>query len=105
MKKIVFVAALLGASAFGAHAQTSTAPSADGETPAIATPDQTNPTAPVAGQNSFTEAQAKERLEEAGYSNVTDLKLSEQGVWQASASKDGKPVKASMDYQGNIVAE
>ncbi|EHS49510.1 hypothetical protein PDO_3135 [Rhizobium sp. PDO1-076] len=107
MKKIVFVAAILGASAVSAFAQTSTTttPSSDGETPAIATPDETNPTAPVAGENSFTEAQAKQRLEEAGYSNVTELKLSEQGVWQAMADKDGKPVKASLDYQGNIVAE
>jgi hypothetical protein len=25
-------------------------------------------------------------------------------VWQGSATKDGKPVKVSLDYQGNIVA-
>jgi hypothetical protein len=31
------------------------------------------------------------------------LTLDDKGVWQASAMKDGKPVKVSLDYQGNIV--
>lgn len=70
----------------------------------MATPDSNNPTAPVAGANSFTEEQAKDRIEKAGYSGLTGLKLDDKGVWQASASKDGKPVKVSLDYQGNIVA-
>jgi hypothetical protein len=104
MKKIILAAALIGASALTAFAQTTPAPSTDGNTPAVATPDTKNPTAPVAGANSFTEAQAKDRIEKAGYTGVTGLKLDDKGVWQASATKDGKPVKVSLDYQGNIVA-
>ncbi|CAN7639415.1 PepSY domain-containing protein [Rhizobium sp. LjRoot98] len=105
MKKLIFATALLSASALAAHAQTTTAPAAAGDTPAVATPDTANPAAPVEGANSFTEAQAKERMEAAGYSPVSDLKLDEQGVWQAMGTKDGKPVAVSMDYQGNIVSK
>lgn len=104
MKNIIFAAALVGASAFTAAAQTSSAPSADGTTPALATPETKNPTAPVAGANSFTEAQAKDRIEKAGYTGLSGLKLDDTGIWQAAATKDGKPVKVTLDYQGNISA-
>jgi hypothetical protein len=103
MKTIIFAAAVICAAGLSAHAQTT--PSTDGETPAIATPDQKNPAAPVAGANSFTEDQARTRIEEAGYTNVADLKLDANGIWQASATKDSKPVTVSLDYQGNIVAQ
>ena len=72
-------------------------------TPAVTTPGTNNAGAPVAGANSFTEAQAKDLIEKAGFADVTDLKLDDKGVWQASATKDGKPAKVSLDYQGNIV--
>lgn len=49
-------------------------------------PDTTNPAAPVPGENSFTEAQAKERMEGKGYSDVTALTKGEA----ASAMKSGK---------------
>ncbi|WP_049810616.1 hypothetical protein, partial [Bradyrhizobium japonicum] len=35
---------------------------------------QNNSEKPVSGANSFTEGQAKSKIEEAGYSNVTSLK-------------------------------
>lgn len=104
MRTMIFAAALLGASALSAVAQTSATPSNDANTPAVATPGTKNPTAPVAGHNSFTQAQAKERMEKAGYSGVTALKLDDKGVWQSSAMKDGKSVSVTLDYQGNIVA-
>jgi len=72
------------------------------ETPAVATPDSNNPDAPVQGENSFTEDQAKSRIEEAGYSDVTGLKLGEDGVWQASAMKGTDKVTVQLDYQGNV---
>lgn len=106
MKKIILAAALLGATAMSAAAQTSApATSTDGNTPAVATPETKNPTAPVEGANSFTEAQAKTRIEEAGYSEVKDLKKDDKGIWMASGMKDGKMVTISMDYQGNVVAK
>ncbi|MCA1494640.1 PepSY domain-containing protein [Sinorhizobium alkalisoli] len=103
MKNLIIIAAALGAVATTALAQT--APSPDGNTPAIATPDTQNPAAPVEGANSFTEAQAKARIEEAGYTDVAGLKLDEKGVWQATAMKDGKSVSVALDYQGNVTAQ
>ena len=96
MKKMIFAAALVCATAVSAYAQTTTVPATDGETPAVATPDTTNTTAPVEGANSFTEAQAKERIEAAGYTGLTGLKLDEKGVWQATAMKDGKSMSARL---------
>ena len=106
MKNILIATAIVALSASSAFAQTAT-PNAnpDGNTPAVATPAEKNPTAPVKGANSFTEDQAKTRIGEAGYSAITELKLDDQGVWQAKATKDGKPVAVSMDYQGNIVSK
>lgn len=101
MKNIIFgVAVLLGAAAAPALAQTSSA----GNTPAIATPGTQNPTAPVPGKNSFTEDQARERMEGAGYTEVKGLKLDDQGIWRATAMKDGKSVSVALDFQGNVTA-
>jgi hypothetical protein len=105
MRRLLLAAALVGASTFGAFAQTSTTPTTDGDTPAVATPDSKNATAPVEGANSFTEDQAKERIVEAGYANVTELALDDKGIWKAKAMKAGKAVTVALDYQGNIVAK
>lgn len=105
MRKYLLAAALLSVSAIASHAQTTTPPATDGDTPAVATPDTSNATAPVEGANSFTENQAKDRIAEAGYAGVSELMLDDKGVWQAKATKDGKPVAVSLDYQGNIVAK
>ncbi|MDX0466369.1 PepSY domain-containing protein [Sinorhizobium medicae] len=104
MKNMIIVAAaLMGSVTTASLAQTT--PSTEGDTPAVATPDSQNPTAPVEGANSFTEAQAKERIEEAGYNDVNGLKLDDKGVWQATAMKDGKSVAVALDYQGNVTAQ
>ena len=59
---------------------------------------------PVAGANSFTEAQAKDRIEKAGYANVTGLKKDDQGIWRGSAKQGDKQVNVALDFQGNVVA-
>lgn len=105
MRNLVIAAVMLSASALVAQAQTAPAPTTNGDTPAVATPDTKNPTAPVAGANSFTEAQAQSRIEGAGYSAVKDLKLDDKGIWQAMATKDGKSAAVSLDYQGNVVSK
>jgi hypothetical protein len=65
---------------------------------------QNNSNAPVAGRNSFTEGQAKSRIEDAGFSNVSGLQKDDSGVWRAKASKDGKQNEVSLDFQGNVNA-
>ena len=76
----------------------------NGGTPAISGRGN-NPEAPVAGANSFTEGQAKSRIEAQGYTEVSDLSKDAQGVWRGSAKKDGKKVTVSVDFQGNVVAQ
>lgn len=61
--------------------------------------------APVAGANSFTEGQARARIEERGYAQVVDLKKDDKGVWRGTGMKDGKSSAVALDYQGNIVAQ
>jgi hypothetical protein len=63
---------------------------------------QNNSNAPVAGRNSFTEGQAKSQIESAGYSNVSDLKKDDNGVWRGKASKGGSSTQVSVDFQGNV---
>jgi hypothetical protein len=71
---------------------------------AVNSSDMKNSNKPVAGSNSFTEGQAKSRLEEAGYADVTDLKKDDNGVWRGKASKGGTTSKVSVDFQGNVNA-
>ena len=63
---------------------------------------QNNSDAPVAGRNSFTEGQAKSKIEDAGYTNVTELKKDDKGVWRGQASKGGSASAVSVDFQGNV---
>jgi hypothetical protein len=57
------------------------------------------------GSNSFTEGEARRRLESAGVSNVTDLKKDEQGIWRGKAMHGGKSVSVGLDYKGVMSAE
>ena len=63
---------------------------------------QNNSNAPVAGRNSFMEGQAKSKIEEAGYTSVSELKKDDNGVWRGKASKGGSSTNVSVDFQGNV---
>jgi putative membrane protein len=78
---------------------------ASSTTPAVTTTETANPSAPVPGANSFTEDQAKSRIQDAGYSDVSKLTKDDQGIWRGQASKDGKSTAVALDYQGNVVAD
>lgn len=104
MKSLTIGAIALSMACTSALAQNNAPAAQPGDKPAIVTPGEQNPAAPVTGENSFTEDQAKERIGDAGYTGITDLNLDESGVWRAKAIKDGRPVVVSLDYQGNIVA-
>lgn len=98
--------AIAGALAQGAVAQNTRPPAnPDASTPAVAKPNANNPGAPAAGANSFTEGQAKSRIEAAGYSNVSGLAKDKDGIWRGKASKAGVAVDIALDYQGNVVTK
>ena len=109
MRRMIIAAALV-AIAIPAWAQQS--PSArqpanpDANTPAVNTPNSPpNPGAPAAGANSFTVGQAKSRIESNGFSQVSDLKKDDSGVWRGKATKGGKAVNVTLDFQGNVVGQ
>jgi len=79
-----------------------TPPAQTTATPPAATPDSTTTAAPAPGANSFTEAQAKSRLEQNGYSSVSGLAKDDNGVWRGTAMKDGKTQAVALDFRGNI---
>lgn len=57
------------------------------------------------GANSFTEAQTRHRLTEAGYQDVKGLMKDDKGIWRGDAMLDGKPVKVGVDFKGNVAAQ
>jgi len=59
---------------------------------------------PLSGANSFTESQARSRIEQSGFVGVSSLKKDDQGIWRGTAMKDGKTVSVALDYKGNVVA-
>jgi len=54
------------------------------------------------GANSFTEGEARRRLEKAGFHDVKDLKKDADGIWAGSAMMDGKPTNVGLDFKGNV---
>lgn len=59
--------------------------------------------APLKGSNSFTEAQATDRIIAQGMTNVMGLKKDGDGIWRGTAQQAGKPVQVAVDYKGNVV--
>jgi putative membrane protein len=74
------------------------------QTPAVKSPSQNNPAAPVPGADSFTEGQAKSRIEGAGYTDVSGLRKQKDadGVWMGKATKGGKSIIVKVDFRGNV---
>ena len=57
------------------------------------------------GSNSFTEMQARGQIENAGYSDVTGLTKTANGMWTGKAMKSGKAMEVSVDFKGAVSAK
>ena len=68
-----------------------------------ASPETTGSVEP--GANSFTEGQVRSRLEAQGFSNVTELRKDEQGIWRGKAMRNGQSIGVALDYKGTIQAQ
>jgi hypothetical protein len=101
---LLLTVGILGAGT--AFAQTA-ATNASATPPAVATDhtDSKTSAAPVAGKNSFTKKETRDRLRKHGYSQIKGLTLTPDGIWQGTAVKEGKSVSVAVDYQGNIVEQ
>ena len=98
MRKRITIAAMVTTLATGAFAQ----PDTGSHNPAVK-PATAHTTAMAAkGRNSFTEAQAQDRIGKAGYTDVSKLAKNKNGVWQGVAMKDGAKVNVALDYKGNV---
>jgi len=106
MKKTLGLAVLLGIIGAGsAFAQTAATPPSVNSPAVISTsPDAKGAASPVAGRNSFTEAEARKRLEANGYTKIGGLEKDDKSVWRGTAMKNGTSVHVALDYQGTIVA-
>jgi hypothetical protein len=71
--------------------------------PAVTTPSTPSAATPAPGANSFTEAQAKTRLENQGFTAVGGLTKDKDGIWRGMATKGGRTANVGVDYQGNVV--
>lgn len=57
------------------------------------------------GSNSFTEMQARGHIENAGYSDVTALTKTTDGMWTGKAMKSGKSMNVTVDFKGAVSAK
>ena len=106
MRNSWFAAGLVVATIAGtAMAQSQNPPAQSGpQNSAVNPSSQQRVDAPVRGSNSFTEGEARSRMEAKGFSNVSGLQKDNDGVWRGHATRDGRQVEVSLDYQGNVVA-
>ena len=104
---IVPTLALFAISVSPALAQSGSPQSTSATPPAVSTSNSESKTtaAPVPGKNSFTEAEAKKRLESFGYTGVSALQQDAQSIWRGTAMKGGQQTAVALDYQGNIVSQ
>ena len=104
MHKTIAATLVLGLAAGGALAQVPAAKEGP-QNSAINTSDSKNRTAatgPVKGSNSFTEGEARSRIEDKGFSKVGALKKDDDGIWRGRATMGGQQVDVALDYQGNV---
>ncbi|MCC7273555.1 MAG: PepSY domain-containing protein [Alphaproteobacteria bacterium] len=104
MNRIIVAVAACALVAGAAVAQTPPANPSAPSNPAVSAPGPNNPGAPAAGANSFTEGQAKARIEAQGFSAVSPLAKDKDGIWRGKATRNGQTVDVAVDYQGNVVA-
>src|ERR1043166_8263879 len=102
MRKLVIITAAFGLAAATAFAQNAQPAQQGPQNAPIKDMNVNNASAPVMGANSFTEDQAKKRIEAKGFTKVSKLTKDKDGVWRGTAMKAGKSAAVSVDYQGNV---
>jgi putative membrane protein len=69
---------------------------------AISTTQDPNAAGPVKGANSFTEDQARARIEANGFTNVSRLTKDADGIWRGTAMSQGENVAVALDFKGDV---
>jgi len=92
-----------GGTGMGMGGAATTAPGSTTGTAATRSEGPPTTTTPAAGANSFTEGQARSRIEAAGYTDVQGLAKDDQGVWRGKAMRNGAQADVGLDFRGNVV--
>lgn len=85
----------------GLVGRNSGAAAASGDRNQAVTTTGANAAQPARGSNSFTQNEARRRLERNGFQGVSGLSKDSGGVWRGTATKDGQSVQVWLDYKGN----
>lgn len=85
----------------GIVSRNSGAAAASGDRNQAVTTTGANAGQPARGSNSFTQNEARRRLERSGFQGIGSLTKDSGGVWRGAATKDGQPVQVWLDYKGN----
>ncbi len=94
-----------GGAATDRSGATAVGPSTEGGQAAVRVDDGTRTAAtPQPGANSFTEGQARSRIEAAGFSDVTELQKDDQGIWRGRGTRDGRQVSVALDFTGAVTS-
>ena len=80
---------------------TGTAAASGDRNQAVVTTDANAPQ-PAKGANSFSEGEARRRIESHGFSGVGALQKDDGGVWRGTATKAGTGAQVWLDYKGNV---
>jgi len=108
MARILMLGGLTAGLSLPLAAQAQTAPGAAPAGPAPAATQTPNDSVIVpvgeleAGANSYTEGQARSRLEANGFSGITGLQKDDNGFWRATATHGGSSGDVALDFRGRI---
>ena len=58
-----------------------------------------------AGVGAITSTDARSRIEELGYTDVSELRQDRQGVWRGRAKRDGQVFAVWVDPEGNTFSQ
>ena len=84
---------------------TAVGPSTEGGQSAVRIDDGTRTAStPQPGANSFTEGQARSRIEAAGFSDVTELQKDDQGIWRGRGMREGRQMGVALDFTGAVTS-
>jgi len=79
--------------------------STTGDATRAARPAGSTTATPEPGANSFTEAQARSRIEAAGFTQVANLRKQDDGIWRGQAMRGGMRVNVMLDFRGDVSAQ
>ena len=98
---LILAGTLLATASAQAATSTAAAPQNSDSNQAVATTGA-NAMQPAKGANSFTEGEARRRIEKEGFAKVVDLKKDGDGIWRGHGMKNNASINVWLDYKGNV---